>query len=324
MTFTGDDFNRRSLGSDWRAYDRSNGAETFGHTDPHALHRYDDAAVTLDGDKLVITATKQGSYWRSGFVSSKETGRLLPLFGRIEVNASLPDAPGIWPAIWLRHRDGSSVAEVDIIERFHAGPDDMSSHLHFPRTAGTNVWGKGVRFGSPTGFHTYWAEIAPSGSGIKFTIGHDDTTVGSYVLPGDKDNLVKAGDQQKVWAVALNVAVTNDRYCGNAAQAHSPQVMKVDWVKWRALTTPHPAPAPSQPTVHLSMLKYGNSGPDVKALQEALNRHLHLSIPTTGNYLSQTDTAVRQCQREHGFGNDPVGKSFVGSRQATHLGLRVS
>jgi hypothetical protein len=322
MTWMGDDFNRRTLGADWRAYDRANGNETFGHTDPHALHRYDDAAVTLDGDKLTITATRQGSYWRSGFVSSKETGRLLPLFGRIEVNAAMPHAYGIWPAIWLRHRDGSSVGEVDICEVFHArgdSSDHMSSHLHFPRTAGTNVWGRGVRFANPTGFHTYWADIAPSGSGIRFTIGHDDYTAGSYVLPGHHAALVKAGDQQRAWAVALNIAVTNDQYCGNAARAHSPQVMRVDCVKWRP-----PATQPTPPAVHLSMLRYGNSGPDVKLLQEALNRHLHLHIPTTGNYLNQTDTAVRQCQREHGYGNDPVGKSFVGSRQAAHLGLRVA
>jgi peptidoglycan hydrolase-like protein with peptidoglycan-binding domain len=73
------------------------------------------------------------------------------------------------------------------------------------------------------------------------------------------------------------------------------------------------------------MLRYGNSGPDIKVLQEALHRHYRgLDLPTTGNYLGMTDSAVRRCQQEHGFGNDPAGKSFVGSRQAAHLGLRVS
>ena len=61
---------------------------------------------------------------------------------------------------------------------------------------------------------------------------------------------------------------------------------------------------------------------DVRALQAALNAHFPgLDLPSTGNYLKLTDDAVRRCQRSHGFGADPAGKSFVGKRQAAHLGL---
>jgi hypothetical protein len=74
--------------------------------------------------------------------------------------------------------------------------------------------------------------------------------------------------------------------------------------------------------VHLSLLRYGNSGPDVKELQRALNKHYPAAdIPETGNYLGITDSYVRRCQQEHGFGHDPAGKSFVGRQQAEHLGL---
>ena len=66
------------------------------------------------------------------------------------------------------------------------------------------------------------------------------------------------------------------------------------------------------------------NNPDVVKLQVALNAHFPgLGLPTTGNYLQQTDTAVRRCQRKHGFGADPTGKSFVGKLQAAHLGLRT-
>jgi hypothetical protein len=76
--------------------------------------------------------------------------------------------------------------------------------------------------------------------------------------------------------------------------------------------------------VNLALLRYGSSGPDVVELQKALNKHFRgLDLPTTGNYLDRTDAAVRRCQREHGYGNDPAGKSYVGRGQATHLGLVV-
>jgi M6 family metalloprotease-like protein len=77
------------------------------------------------------------------------------------------------------------------------------------------------------------------------------------------------------------------------------------------------------PKVKLANLKFGVRGnADVRILQAALNRHMPgLNLPTTGNYLERTDRAVRRCQRSHGFGSDSAGKSFVGKRQAAHLGL---
>ncbi len=77
--------------------------------------------------------------------------------------------------------------------------------------------------------------------------------------------------------------------------------------------------------VALAHLKFGvRSNPDVRQLQEALNAHFPgLDLPTTGNYLKLTDQAVRRCQRAHGFGDDAAGKSFVGKRQAGHLGLVI-
>ncbi len=75
--------------------------------------------------------------------------------------------------------------------------------------------------------------------------------------------------------------------------------------------------------VSLANLTFGVRGSaDVRALQAALAAHFPgLDLPSTGNYLKLTDDAVRRCQKSHGFGADPAGKSFVGKRQATHLGL---
>jgi M6 family metalloprotease-like protein len=75
--------------------------------------------------------------------------------------------------------------------------------------------------------------------------------------------------------------------------------------------------------VSLANLKYGvRNSAHVKELQKALNAHFSgLRLPVNGSYLSLTDSAVRRCQRVHGFGADRAKKSSVGQRQATHLGL---
>lgn len=75
--------------------------------------------------------------------------------------------------------------------------------------------------------------------------------------------------------------------------------------------------------VYLEKLKYGQQDSDsVKRLQMHLNAHPledGSTIPVTGNYGDQTDKEVRLCQAQHGFGEDPAKKSFVGAKQAAHL-----
>jgi murein DD-endopeptidase MepM/ murein hydrolase activator NlpD len=76
---------------------------------------------------------------------------------------------------------------------------------------------------------------------------------------------------------------------------------------------------------YLSKLKYGQRNSEsVKNLQRALNAHKMpggRNLPVTGYYGPMTDAEVRLCQRLHGFGNDPKGKSYIGPKQAVHLKL---
>jgi hypothetical protein len=82
-------------------------------------------------------------------------------------------------------------------------------------------------------------------------------------------------------------------------------------------------PASKGVPVKLGYLKYGvMDKDDVRDLQRALNKSHGTDLPETGNYLDQTDLAVRNCQKHHGFGLDPKRHSFVGRRQAIHLGLK--
>lgn len=82
-------------------------------------------------------------------------------------------------------------------------------------------------------------------------------------------------------------------------------------------------PTPTSNTVYLSKLHYGQKESDsVWYLQDALNDHPldgGETLPTSGNYLDETDEEVRLCQVQHGYGSDPAQQSFVGRKQAEHL-----
>ena len=73
----------------------------------------------------------------------------------------------------------------------------------------------------------------------------------------------------------------------------------------------------------LSELRFGSlDSSSVRRLQRALNMHREGNMPLvrlTGDYLDDTDAAVRLCQQRHGFGNDPDDQSQVGPMQAMHL-----
>jgi len=75
--------------------------------------------------------------------------------------------------------------------------------------------------------------------------------------------------------------------------------------------------------VYLSKLVYGQEASDsVARLQAVLNVHSldgGETLPISGNYYTETDEEVRLCQKQHGYGNDPVKGSSVGPKQAEHL-----
>ena len=88
-------------------------------------------------------------------------------------------------------------------------------------------------------------------------------------------------------------------------------------------------PGGGSTVVYLSKLHYGQMDSDsVRELQRKLNAHSlappgNITLPVTGNYLDLTSQVVVADQRQHGFGNDPLKSSFVGPKQAAHLGLNA-
>ncbi|MCU1499139.1 MAG: hypothetical protein JWM47_3092, partial [Acidimicrobiales bacterium] len=120
----GDEFNDTTVDpTKWKKYHN-----TYGDGN-HEMACLTPGNVTEASGTLNITSKKEQltcpsgavRQYSSGFVGSREVGRYYPMFARFEMRAKLPHAQGIWPAFWLRHRDGGSPqAEVDIMESFHS------------------------------------------------------------------------------------------------------------------------------------------------------------------------------------------------------------
>jgi beta-glucanase (GH16 family) len=208
-----DEFDGSSLNTTvWRPYHN-----TYGDGN-NELACLTPANVRVGGGVLTISARREqvtcpGGRTRSftsGFVGTRETGTYFPSEAYFEVRAKVPHAQGMWPAFWLRHRQGSSVAEVDVMEYFHSqvpGRSTQTLHLDGRR----NVAKRSVAFEAPTSapaWQTWGVAIERSGSGQRFTFYTNGVATLAFT------------DNQATWAtrapagamfdIALNLAVGGD------------------------------------------------------------------------------------------------------------------
>ena len=150
----------------------------------------------------------------AGFLGTRETGHYFPLFGRYEMRARLPHGQSLWPAFWLRHRKGAGVAEVDIMEYFHATvPGQTTGTLHLDGVK--NISKKSQSFETPSadpGWHTWGVDITLDPAGIRFTFRLDGTAYHSYV--DTKHAWASKADPNATWDMALNMSVGGD-YLGD-------------------------------------------------------------------------------------------------------------
>lgn len=216
-----DEFSGQSIdGSNWRRYHN-----TYGDSS-HQLACLTPDNVTVANGVATITSRRQtvtcpgGStrQYTSGFLSTREIGRFFPLFGRFEIRARLPHGQGMWPAFWLRHVNGASAAEVDIMEYFHnSTPGSIAQVLHFPTTLGKNVAKRRTPFETPTagtgGWHTYAVEIEPvtgadATTDVRFRFSVDGVTTLDYV--NSEPEPWSQVDPQRAWDIAVNTAVGGD------------------------------------------------------------------------------------------------------------------
>ena len=221
----GDEFDGASLdASKWGAY-----SSTYGNSGGGSRHCLTPDNVEVSGGSLKITSDREqtrcpdGSVqpYSSGFIGSRDAGRYYPLEATFTVRAKVPHGQGIWPAFWLRHRNGAGVAEVDILESFHAQvPGKATQVLHLDgevNTANRSSW-----FENPTatpGWHTFSVRIERldgdrdgSRDDVRFDFSIDGDPTHSYVDLDPK--WLWASDPSATWDIALNTAV-DGRWVGN-------------------------------------------------------------------------------------------------------------
>ncbi len=211
-----DDFDGPLDTSVWRPYH-----STYGDGN-HELQCHTPANVVTFAGTLAFTARRErvtcpnGSTrdFSSGFVGTRETGHWFPLYGRYEVRARVPHGQGLWPAFWLRHRNGAGVAEVDVMEYFHAtSPGSTTATLHLDGRK--NLSKANAFIEQPTsdgGWHTWAVDISPDPSGVRFTFALDGRDYHSYV--DTQHRWADGVDPNATWDIALNLSVGGD-YVGH-------------------------------------------------------------------------------------------------------------
>ncbi|QXC59753.1 glycoside hydrolase family 16 protein [Aquihabitans sp. G128] len=180
------------------------------------------ANVAVGGGRLRIAPKHEDAtcpnaptdHYTSGFIGSRETGTYYPLEAKYEIRAKVPHAQGIWPAFWLRHRNGASTAEVDVMEYFHsATPGATTQTLHLDGVA--NVAKRSTAFEAPTatpGWHTWGVEISrvdADGDGarddVRFAFTLDAKPTFSYV--DTTHRWADAAPADATFDIAVNQAV---------------------------------------------------------------------------------------------------------------------
>lgn len=155
----------------------------------------------------------------SGFIGSREQGHYYPAFAAYEIRAKLPHGQGLWQAFWLRHSDGSSRVEVDVMEYFHSQiPGKTSQTLHFPAEYKYNAYKVHKDFEAPTtnpGWHTWSVAIVPTNAAkttAKFIFYTDGVKTGEYAPPSFV--WLNSFDKNAMFDMAINLAVGGN-YAGH-------------------------------------------------------------------------------------------------------------
>lgn len=135
-----DEFNEDTLNlRDWVA-------ETGGHGwGNHELEYYTGRPqnVFLSGGLLVIVARKEdygGRHYTSARI--KTQGRRQSTYGRADIRARLPVAPGLWPALWMLGANIDTVSwprcgEMDIMEVIGKHPRTVVGSFHWQKADGS-------------------------------------------------------------------------------------------------------------------------------------------------------------------------------------------
>lgn len=257
--YDGDEFNARKLNYKyWGLYgDSYTGNSQYGQNNRNQrmaqTYRAEQVTLVADGKKgnrvARITATRDNNPpvpmyatdkygWWSGALSSKDAGnyngnspKYYPLFSRIEVKAKLPYQIGVWMSLWLRHRLGASMFEIDLEEFFVKWNKEKDPTVPFKLNQSIHGNDRNtdrvrynlnpepdrissIDFNPEEKFHVYGAQIEPdiddpeNHAVVSFLVDGRVRSVWRSRNFGDRynkfmSNEVKSGYENETWDVAI-------------------------------------------------------------------------------------------------------------------------
>lgn len=165
-----------------------------------------------------------GKSFTTGTMGTREKGVYFPRVGFYEMRCRTPHGQGTFPAFWLRHRNGSSTAECDIMETFHSQlPGYAVSTLHLPQDEGSN-FAKDAEFvetpSESAAWHVYGCSIHETATGIEFRF-YIDGALHLAVIP-TKGSWWTNFTQAQLWDIAV------DQYVGGPWIGHPDDALGYD------------------------------------------------------------------------------------------------
>lgn len=196
------------------------------------LENYSTNNVALDGQgHLVISATKSGRTYSSGWIESKN--KLSMGYGTIIASIKVPKGQGLWPAFWLKGADEDTTAwpqsgEIDVLE-LPSTTTTVYSTLHGPIAGTTATQQAQIVSNLPdlsTGYHSFWVRHLVD----EITFGVDGTTLGTLtpasLAPGS------TWVYNRPMFAILNLAVGGPWAGAPNGSTRFPAKMLVDSVQW--------------------------------------------------------------------------------------------
>tara|TARA_B110000503_G_scaffold117144_1_gene176841 strand:- start:234 stop:992 length:759 start_codon:yes stop_codon:yes gene_type:complete len=223
-----DQFDDEVLNEKFWNYELGNGCPNLCGWGNNERQIYTKKNVRLADGKLIISATKNGSVYESGRITTKSKVEML--YGTIEVRAKLAVGVGVWPAVWML---GSSIdekkwplcGEIDIMEYVGKEPQKVFTSLHTADSYGNTINTKKTKIeGIEDGFHVYKADWTEDS--IRFYV--DDKIV--YTFSPEVKN-EKTWPFNKPFYALINLAIGGNFGGPEVDDSIFPQELIVDYLR---------------------------------------------------------------------------------------------
>lgn len=229
-----DEFNESTVNTNYWQYDLGNGG--WGNNE---LECYTDSNATVANGYLQIQAKQQTVVYNgatSNYTSTRmnTAGKFSFMYGRVDIRAKLPVAPGMWPALWFLGNDFGTAGwpacgETDLMELVGSDSHLVTGSIHWLEGNGqegtlnnTYTLPNGADYSQK--FHVFslvWtaAQITMYVDDIPY-MSESNTSISSGTWPFNQTQFM-----------IFNVAVGGDWPGSPTAQTVFPQSMYVDYVR---------------------------------------------------------------------------------------------